>query len=138
MKVLAFDTSSKSVSIAVFDREICVASFDSIDQPEDASIREQSRILIPQIETLLKSIRWTPQDIDALYVCVGPGSFTGLRMGISVAKAWFLSKPVKIFQFQSGSVTRLKDLKSDMVSEVLDIEALVPIYTNDHFSEAGK
>lgn len=138
MKVLAFDTSSKSVSIAFFDREICVASFDSIDQAEDASIREQSRILIPQIETLLKSIRWTPQDIDALYVCVGPGSFTGLRMGISVAKAWFLSKPVRIFQFQSGSVTRLKDLKSDMVSEVSDIEALVPIYTNDHFSEAGK
>lgn len=50
-----------------------------------------SEQLMPAVERMLKSLDCRPQDLDAIGVCVGPGSFTGVRIGIAAANAMALA-----------------------------------------------
>lgn len=58
--------------------------------------QEKSQRLLPFIEEVIKSRGITMQDITEIEVHIGPGSFTGLRVGVSVAQAlgWVLDIPV--------------------------------------------
>lgn len=90
MNILALDTSSSSGSIAVLkDRKMVVECTVG-----DAGTHSQW--LLKAIDSLLKSVNYSMSDIDYLAVDAGPGSFTGLRIGISVIKglAWALGKKV--------------------------------------------
>ncbi len=88
MKVLALDTSTQMATVALFDNNILVAQ-SSIDNP-----KTHSQKLMPMLQHVMSSIDWSMRDIDLIGVGVGPGSFTGVRIAISVAKA--LSQPFNI------------------------------------------
>ncbi len=79
-KLLAFDTSSEILSIAIFDGERKIAAFES------SGFVRHSSILLPSIEKLLKENKIKPDEIDVMAVGLGPGSFTGLRVGVTAAK----------------------------------------------------
>ncbi len=55
-----------------------------------------SKEALPEIISLFEKNHLTPQDVDRLYVVVGPGSFTGIRIGVTIAKtfAWTLQKEI--------------------------------------------
>src|SRR5205823_7265962 len=55
-----------------------------------------SRLLLPAIDQLLALLELCPADLEGIAVSLGPGSFTGLRVGVTTAKtmAWALSLPV--------------------------------------------
>lgn len=82
MKVLAVDTSSKYASVAVIeDGRIIKELFEE-------SEREHSETLMPMIKNILDEVNLKLEDFD-LYACgVGPGSFTGIRIGIATIKAF--------------------------------------------------
>jgi len=88
MKILAFDTSSASGSVALVDNGALAAEWTS------SSVAAHAVWLLPNIDGLLKSVNLGISDIDLFAVANGPGSFTGLRIGVSVAKglAWSLRK----------------------------------------------
>lgn len=90
---LALDTSQNSGSIALWDsgREIYSACFD-------ISITH-SETLMPQVDAALKFCGFQPADISAVYLANGPGSFTGLRIGLATAKgiAYGLKIPLLAF-----------------------------------------
>ena len=90
MKVLAVDTSSRCGAIGLCIDGETVAEL-SLKSQENHSAR-----LLPSIEWLLSTLRLTPQDVDAFGVVTGPGSFTGLRVGLATVKglAWATNKPV--------------------------------------------
>jgi tRNA threonylcarbamoyladenosine biosynthesis protein TsaB len=48
--------------------------------------RQHSRQLMPSVETLLKRLSTTKDDLKAIFVCIGPGGYAGLRVGVSTAK----------------------------------------------------
>ncbi|MFH1395552.1 MAG: tRNA (adenosine(37)-N6)-threonylcarbamoyltransferase complex dimerization subunit type 1 TsaB [Candidatus Omnitrophota bacterium] len=82
MKVLAFDTSTKFLTIA------CVEN----NKPEktyhkDVGIRH-SEILTGKIKDMLDDLNWTMQDLDLICVGSGPGSFTGLRVAMATVKGF--------------------------------------------------
>lgn len=90
MKILALETSAKAVSAAVCENgKILAAGY------QDTGLTH-SRTLMPIVEHILKNTDLTPKDVDAIAVSVGPGSFTGIRIGVSAAKglAFALDKPV--------------------------------------------
>ena len=90
MKTLAFDSSAKSASVAVMeDGALLAQSFQN-------GGLTHSRTLLPMAEDMLKNLGLTYADIDLFAVAQGPGSFTGVRIGVSAVKglAWALSKPV--------------------------------------------
>lgn len=89
MKILALESSALAASVAVCEDERLIAqSFQRTGLTHSAT-------LMPMAEDMLKNAGLTLGEIDVIAVAVGPGSFTGLRIGVSAAKglAWALDKP---------------------------------------------
>ncbi|NPA43552.1 MAG: tRNA (adenosine(37)-N6)-threonylcarbamoyltransferase complex dimerization subunit type 1 TsaB [Chlorobi bacterium] len=80
-KFLLIETSTRNCSVALADDDRIVASKDMA--PDRYSHAEK---LHPCMEELLYSTGWHPGDLDAVAVGKGPGSYTGLRIGVSAAK----------------------------------------------------
>lgn len=89
MKILALETSAKAVSAAVTEDGRVLAS-----GYQDTGLTH-SRTLMPIVEHLFRNTGLSPESVDAVAVAVGPGSFTGIRIGVSAAKglAFALDKP---------------------------------------------
>lgn len=84
MKILSIDTTSMHGSASLSDDERLVA------QVQRTRPKTHASHLMMDIEGLLSKARWGRGDIDAVVVAVGPGSFTGLRIGIATAKGMAL------------------------------------------------
>ncbi len=80
MKILAYDCSSPRLSGALYENALKKA--ESVSEP---GVRH-SAALTPMIEALLKKAGWKMAELDVIAVGVGPGSFTGLRVGVATAK----------------------------------------------------
>ncbi len=80
MKILAFDSTAKTASVAVLEDERALAVFN-IDNG-----LTQSELLLPMAEAALKSLRLSFEDIDLFAANMGPGSFTGVRIGAALIK----------------------------------------------------
>jgi tRNA threonylcarbamoyladenosine biosynthesis protein TsaB len=80
----------------------------SLDEKEFStdSRKEKSQRLLPFISEVLQKEGGTPKDIDEIEVFTGPGSFTGLRVGVSVANAlgWALNVPVNGKKVAEGTI----------------------------------
>ena len=90
MLLLAFETSAKSCAAALHDsRGLLAESYQN-------SGLTHSQTLMVMAEDLLKVCGKSAADVTALAVAAGPGSFTGVRIGVSAAKgfAWGAEKPV--------------------------------------------
>jgi tRNA threonylcarbamoyladenosine biosynthesis protein TsaB len=90
MKILAFESSAKAASVALCeDKELILQYFQN-------SGHTHSRTLMKMTDDLLHSIGLKPIDLDVVAVASGPGSFTGIRIGVSAALglAWGADKHV--------------------------------------------
>ncbi len=90
MKVLGIDTSTSCGSIGLIDDERIISEY-LLNIPVTHSER-----LLGSIELILKEARFTMGDLDGWAISLGPGSFTGLRIGVSTVKGLALAtgKPV--------------------------------------------
>lgn len=80
MKVLAIDTSNQILSVALLEDTKLIASHTT-------NVKNTHSItLMPAIENLLKQAKLTVADFDRFVVAKGPGSYTGLRIGVTTAK----------------------------------------------------
>ena len=89
MKILALETSAAACSAALCrDGELTAQFFQN-------SGLTHSRTLLPMVDALLRSSGHTLEEVDVIAVAAGPGSFTGLRIGVATAKglAWPGNKP---------------------------------------------
>ena len=84
MKILAFETSAKAGSVAVLENGVLLA------ENYCNTGLTHSQTLMVMAEDALKSCNLTPQAVEAVAVAAGPGSFTGVRIGVAAAKgfAW--------------------------------------------------
>ena len=89
MKILALESSATACSVALCEDEKLIA------QTFQNSGLTHSRTLMPMAESLLAQCGQSLADVDVIAVAAGPGSFTGLRIGVSTAKglAWAEDKP---------------------------------------------
>jgi tRNA threonylcarbamoyladenosine biosynthesis protein TsaB len=90
MYILHIETSTVVCSVALSKGDTLLESIDLQDGMNHAAL------LAPTIERLLQSVSIKPTDLDAIAVCSGPGSYTGLRVGSATAKAmaYSLGKPL--------------------------------------------
>lgn len=82
MKILAIETIDVSASAALLEDENVLAAVHL--SPEKRS----AQFLAPTVRDLLESQSWKPADVDLTVIAQGPGSFTGLRVGIAFAKVF--------------------------------------------------
>ena len=88
MIILAFDSTAKAASVAVTDDTKLLAQYD-IDNG-----LTQSELLLPMAENILKSLRLSFDDVELLACSVGPGSFTGVRIGVALVKGIAFGKNI--------------------------------------------
>ena len=88
MLTLAFDSTAKAASVAVTDSDKPLAVY-TINNG-----LTQSELLLPMAENVLKSLKLTFSDIELLACSVGPGSFTGVRIGTALVKGIAFGKNI--------------------------------------------
>ena len=81
MKILGIDTSSMAASVAVIEDNKLICEYTINTK------KTHSQKLMPMIENMLSLSDLNVRELDAIAVCEGPGSFTGLRIGMATAKA---------------------------------------------------
>ena len=87
MYSLAFDTTGAGCSIVLRHNDVVLSKFEKFTE------FGQAEILLPQIKKMLADSAVAFNELDALFVCVGPGSFTGVRSGIAAARAFAFASP---------------------------------------------
>lgn len=89
MLIMAFESSAKAASVAL------VRDGHIISQYSQCSGLTHSRTLLPMAEDMLKNAEMKLSDVDCFAVAHGPGSFTGIRIGVSTVKglSWAADKP---------------------------------------------
>ena len=90
MKVLAIDTSNFTLGIALINDTQVIGEYTT-NLKKNHSVR-----VMPAIETLLRDCDTSPKELTKIVVAQGPGSYTGVRIGVTIAKtlAWTLKIPL--------------------------------------------
>lgn len=88
MLILALESSAKAASVALVENEKIVAQYSQ------CSGLTHSRTLLPMVDDMLRNTENTIAGVDLIAVAHGPGSFTGIRIGVSTVKglAWASDK----------------------------------------------
>ena len=88
MLILAFETSAKAGSVALMkEGKLLGESYNNTGLTH-------SQTLLKMAEDLLHSCGYAPQDVEAVAVAAGPGSFTGVRIGVAAAKGYAWGKEI--------------------------------------------
>ena len=97
-RALAIETSGRlgSVALAVGGRAVAEDRF-----PHGL---QHAAEIIPRIDALCRQQGWSPADIEEVYVSTGPGSFTGLRIGVTLAKTFALATGARLVAVPSARV----------------------------------
>lgn len=116
MKILGLESSAKAASVALTEdgRLIC--------QYWQASGLTHSRTLLAMAEDMLKNLDMTISDIDVIAVAIGPGSFTGIRIGTAAAKglSWAADKPACGVSTLEAMAYHLNDREDVIICPVMD------------------
>ena len=111
---LFLNTSSKYLSIAlVKDGEV----LESVNELLDKDI---SRVTLPYIKKIVENNSYKPNDIDNIVCVNGPGSFTGLRVGVTIAKTYAYSLNKDLYSVSSLFVMATSIKNSDFIVPLID------------------
>lgn len=80
MKMLAIETATPGASVAVVEGRTTLAAASRIDRFGHASF------VVPAIDFCFDQVGWSPEDLDAVVVDIGPGLYTGIRIGLATAQ----------------------------------------------------
>lgn len=90
MKTLLINTCTNRIIVAIADSEATFSSCNEI------IANQMSNIIMTKIEKCFEEAGLKPNDIEQIIVAIGPGSYTGIRIGVTIAKtiAWALNKKI--------------------------------------------
>ena len=89
-RALVIETSARVGCVA-----LAIDGAIIIEQQFEHGLQNAAKIL-PIIDELCRGQRWAPGEIEHIYISIGPGSFTGLRIGVTIAKTLALTTGAKI------------------------------------------
>lgn len=90
MRILALDTSTNVATVAILEDDVIIGEYSCNKG------KTHSQTLMPMVQSLLERVKLCATDIDVFSASIGPGSFTGLRIGVTTVKAmaYAAGKPV--------------------------------------------
>lgn len=122
MRILALETSSSSGSIALFDDDRLVADSD-LAAFELRRGQRTAQSLAPALQSILRKAAWDPPDVQLIAVTDGPGSFTGLRAGVTTAKVFAYATGAEVVAVNTLEVVAAQaHVVSDRLWVVMDAQ----------------
>lgn len=114
-KILALDTALNNCSASIYDR-------GKVFSESSAMMQGHAEHLLPMAERVLKKSGVAYADLEAVAVTTGPGAFTGLRIGLSAARAIGLALGVPVYGITTMQVLALQAVRenAEAVAVVLD------------------
>lgn len=106
MKILAIDTSSKNASVAILENTNTLIELNNNDE------KTHSQKLMPMIDEAFQKLSISLDNIDLISCSLGPGSFTGVRIGIATAKAFSDSREIP-----TVGISSLESLAHNLMQE---------------------
>jgi len=126
VRILAIDTASEQVSIAVGTDSNIDSSFRIDASFHIASDRRHVEALVPAIQVVMDNLGLTIHDLSAVAVDIGPGLFTGMRVGLATAQALASLADVPVIGVDSLSTVAL-GIVHVAPAELDEAEVVVPI-----------
>ncbi len=135
MILLAIDTSTSSGSIALCTTNPDYSDMKIIYQQYLSTNTTHSETLLPEIDNALKKNKLEKRDLSAVLVSIGPGSFTGLRIGLATAKGICTGLKIPLVPFNSLEILASNVYGSNQkILSIIDArmnEAYVSIFNRD-------
>lgn len=106
MRILYIDTSSSYLYTSIVENDKLISEI------KEEFGQSLSEVALPRIVSMFEDNNLSPKDIDKIIVVNGPGSFTGIRIGITIAKiyAWSLNIPITtIYSLEAMAISSKKD-----------------------------
>lgn len=119
MYSLLIDTHDKDINLALYKNDLI------LDKNIKESERHHSDFIMPMLKELLDRNNITVKDISEIYVVNGPGSFTGVRLGVTIAKtlAYTLNIPIKtITSLEMFAISNLSE--TDKIVAIDDLKGV--------------
>lgn len=122
MKILALDTSTQTAGVAAWEGRVVAERRGRVTTHSDA--------LLTMIDETLREAGWTAASLDAVACTAGPGSFTGLRIGLATAKGlcFALGKPLSCVPSLEALAARAPDGRVAAVMDAHKQEVYAAIY----------
>lgn len=123
MKILALETSGVAGSVALADNDQTL--IELLLPPDQRS----ARTLAAAIRDALQNAGWQPSDIELVAVTVGPGSFTGLRVGVVTAKTFAYAVGCRVV-----AVNTLETIAAAIATPDTDVATVIDAQRNELFA----
>lgn len=120
---LLLDSSSNRLSVAIAKDSRVIAAYD------EPAFQTQSEILVMTIHNLLEETKLKPADITNTVVAYGPGSFTGVRIAVSVSKVMAYALGINLYKVSSLSVFTHKEKTTVAVLDARNKRSFVGVYS---------
>jgi tRNA threonylcarbamoyladenosine biosynthesis protein TsaB len=130
-KILALDTALNDCSAAVYDGE-------KVFSESSAMMQGHAEHLIPMAERVLEKSGVEYADIEAVAVTTGPGAFTGLRIGLSAARAIGLALGVPVYGITTTQVLALQAVRDNAEPVMVILDTKRSDFYVQSFDAAGK
>ncbi|GAA0700907.1 tRNA (adenosine(37)-N6)-threonylcarbamoyltransferase complex dimerization subunit type 1 TsaB [Paraclostridium ghonii] len=132
MRILGIDTSTNSTSVCIIEDDKLICEYTVNTK------KTHSQKLMVMIESMVKESDLNIKDIDAIAICIGPGSFTGLRISMATAKAIAQVRNLPIIAVNSiESLAFNMNLCDKIICPILDAQRN-QVYTGKYIFENGE
>ena len=116
MKILGLETTERRATVALLDDCRVIVAITLSDEARSASL------LAPGIQSVLQQAQWQATDLDRIAVTVGPGSFTGLRVGVTTAKTLAYALGADVIGVNTLAVLASQVQHNGAVESVMDAQ----------------
>lgn len=118
-RILAIDTALDGASAALWEGDGLPAA-GSVSEAACPERAAASRDLLPAIDRLLATRGWSIADLDGVVLTIGPGSFTGLRIGVSLVKGLVSARRMRVAAVGTLDAVAVASGRSGPVAVLLD------------------
>lgn len=113
-RILILETSGLAGEVAV------ATSAGILARQALAAARKHARDLMPAVQELLRGAGWKPADLQSIFVDLGPGSYTGLRVGVVTAKTLAYSLGIEVVAVEAADV-----LAAQAPADALQVQTMI-------------
>jgi len=124
---LFMDTSYKTMTVA------CIKDNEVVSFYHDYSFKTQSELAMPTLEKIMNQANLHPQQIDEMIITLGPGSYTGVRIAMSIAKTLAAISDVKIKTITSLEMFVSTNQETLVVCDARSDRAYVGLFKNKQY-----